>query len=74
MHSGVALSDALSGKTRVVENVTTTQTLVQEWAVDPHHILVVAQSGLDGDIRRTVENYRGMGVGTMVGIVGVLAQ
>ena len=65
-----ALSVALANKFRAVENFTNVQTIVQEWAVDPHHILAVALSGTDGDIRRAVENYRGMGVGTMVGIVG----
>ena len=65
-----ALSVALAGKFRAVENFTNAQTIVQEWAIDPHHILTVALSGTDGDIRRAVENYRGMGVGTMIGIVG----
>ena len=46
------------------------QEIQQEWAIDGNHILVIAQGGTNGDIRRAVEGYRGMGVGTMVGIVG----
>lgn len=69
-----ALSVALASKYRVVENLMNGQAVNQEWAVDAHHILVVAQGGTNGDIRRAVENYRGMGVGTMVGIVGGTAN
>ena len=69
-----ALEEAIATKYQATENFTNAQTVVQDWAVDAHHILVVAQGGTDGDIRRAVENYRGMGVGTMVGIVGGTAD
>ena len=49
-----ALDVALAGKQRLSENFTNAQTIVQEWAVDSHHILAVVQSGSDGDIRRAV--------------------
>ena len=41
---------------------------VQSWNIDAHSILVVSEEGSDGDIRRAVENHRGMGVGTMTAI------
>ena len=65
-----AVDEALGGKSRVAENATTAAVVLQEWSINPHSILVVAQSGTDGDIRRAIETHRGMGVGTMVGIVG----
>ena len=64
------LSEALATKSLPVENRTDTQEINQDWAINAHHIMVIAEGGTNGDIRRAVENYRGMGVGTMVGIVG----
>ena len=64
------LSEALATKSLPTENRTNTQEINQDWVINAHHILVIAEGGTNGDIRRAVENYRGMGVGTMVGIVG----
>ena len=65
-----ALSEAESKKINISENTMNTAQVVQEWTIAPHSILVFAESGADGDVRRSVENHRGMGVGTTVGIVG----
>ena len=42
----------------------------QEFVLGPHAIFVIAESGRDSDIRRSVENHRGMGVGSMTVIRG----
>ena len=65
-----SLEEALAKKTRVAENSTSANVVVQEWTLLPHSILVVAESGSDGDARRAVENHRGMGVATNTAIVG----
>ena len=65
-----ALEEALAGKQRVEHNPDDTHETVQEWDIGPHAIVVIAQSGSDGDIRRAVENHRGMGCGTIVAIRG----
>ena len=65
-----ALDEALAGKYEAFENRTASANVIQEWHFDPHAILAIAQSGSDGDIRRAVENYRGMGAPTMTGIIG----
>ena len=66
-----ALDEAGSLKTR--RNWRTTLTYrpqIQEWTLRAHSILVVAQSGSDGDIRRSIENHRGLGVGVNTAIIG----
>lgn len=65
-----ALAEARAGRTRVVENNADATATVQGWPVGAHSVLVVAEGGLDADIRRAIENHRGMGVGTMTAIVG----
>ena len=65
-----ALDEALAGKYEAFENRTASAAVIQEWHFLPHSILAIAQSGSDGDIRRAVENYRGMGTPTMTGIIG----
>ena len=65
-----AIDEALAGRQVVKENNTDAAIVVQEFAVLAHHILVIAESGSDGDIRRAIENHRGMGVGTMTAIRG----
>ena len=63
-----ALTEALAKRVRVVENNTNMSNVTQEWTVGAHSILVVAESGSNGDVRRAIENHRGMGVGTMTAI------
>ncbi len=63
-----AIDEALAGKQKVAENNTSAAMAVQSWNIDAHSILVVSEKGSDGDIRRAVENHRGMGVGTMTAI------
>ena len=63
-----AIDEALAGKQKVAENNTSAAMAVQSWNIDAHSILVVSEEGSDGDIRRAVENHRGMGVGTMTAI------
>ena len=65
-----AIEEALAGKQRVVENPENTDRVIQEWTVGSHSILVISEKGSDGDVRRAVENHRGMGVGTMSAIRG----
>ena len=63
-----AIDEALAGKQKVAENNTSAAMSVQSWRIDAHSILVVSEKGSDGDVRRAVENHRGMGVGTMTAI------
>ena len=63
-----AIDEALAGKQKVVENNTSSAMAVQSWNLDAHSIFVVSEKGSDGDVRRAVENHRGMGVGTMTAI------
>ena len=65
-----AIDEALAGRQVVKENNTDAGITVQEMAVNAHSLLVIAESGSDGDIRRAIENHRGMGVGTMTAIRG----
>ena len=65
-----AIEEALAGRQRVVENPENQNQVFQEWTVGPHAILVISEEGSDGDVRRAVENHRGMGVGTMAAIRG----
>lgn len=65
-----ALDEAGSLKTRVTENNTDIAAEIQGWTLRAHSILVVAQSGSDGDIRRSIENHRGLGVGVNTAIIG----
>ena len=65
-----ALDEAMAGKTKTDENNTNMAEVKQEWTIQPHSILVIAESGITGDIRRAVENHRGMGVQTSVAISG----
>ena len=69
-----ALEEALAGKTRVVENRTSVAVVRQEWTISGHALLVVAESGVDTDVTRAVENHRGMGVPTMTAILGGAAD
>ena len=65
-----ALAEALAGRVSVSDNSTDTADTIQGWTLGPHSVLVIAEGGLVGDVRRAVENHRGMGVATTVGIVG----
>ena len=65
-----ALVEALTTKRKVVDNRGSTPLVIQEWTLGPHSILALAISGSDGDILRSVENHRGMGVDTMTSIRG----
>ena len=65
-----AIEEALAGKQRVVENDEDTGMFIQEWRVGPHAVLAFSEGGSDGDVRRAVENHRGMGAGTMSAIRG----
>ena len=65
-----ALSEALTTKAKVFENTDDAGLVLQEWYLKPHAIVAIAQGGTSGDVRRAVENYRGMGTPTMTGIVG----
>ena len=65
-----ALSEALTTKAKVFENTDDAGVVLQEWYLKPHAIVAIAQGGTSGDVRRAVENYRGMGTPTMTGIVG----
>ena len=65
-----ALSEAEAGKVKVEDNNTDTAVIEQEWRVAPHSVLVIAENGSDADVRRAVENHRGMGAGTVVAING----
>ena len=65
-----ALEEALAGHQRVAENNTAADVTIQEWLVGAHSILVFSEGGSDGDVRRAIENHRGMGVGTMTAIRG----
>ena len=65
-----AIDESEGKKQKLVENKSNTTMVVQEWPVFGHSIAVVAESGSDGDIRRSVETRRGQGVGTMAAIIG----
>lgn len=65
-----ALEEAMAGGTKVEENNSNAAIIVQEWEIAPSSILVIAESGINSDIRRAVENHRGMGVRTNVAING----
>ena len=65
-----ALVEALTTKREVVDNRGSTPLVIQEWTLAPHSILALAISGSDGDVLRSVENHRGMGVDTMTSIRG----
>lgn len=65
-----ALVEALAGKNEVVENTDSAGAVIGQWPVGRNAILVVAESGTDADITRAVETHRGLGCGTMAGIVG----
>ena len=65
-----ALAEAQAKRTEIAENRTKMEEITQGWTLDPNSILVVAESGSDGDVFRSVENHRGMGTGTMTGITG----
>ena len=65
-----ALAEAQSKRTQSAENRTKIAEVFQGWTLDPNSIFVVAESGSDADVRRAVENHRGMGTGTMTGISG----
>ena len=64
------LVEAGAGRYQAIDNNADTAATVQEWVLRPHAILVVAETGTDGDIRRAVETHRGMGVPTMSAILG----
>ena len=65
-----ALVEALAGKRKVVENTTAAEIVTQEFSVGAHAILVITETGSDGDVQRAVENHRGMGVGTITALRG----
>ena len=65
-----ALTEALAGKLKVVENNTDTADVVQEFSIHGHSVLAIVASGSDGDVQRAVENHRGMGVGTVTALRG----
>ena len=65
-----AIDEAEGKKQKIVENKSNTTMIVQEWPVFGHSVAVVAESGSDGDILRSVETRRGQGVGTMAAIIG----
>ena len=65
-----ALSEAMAGRWQVAENNTAAAIVEQEMSVTAHSVFVVAESGSDADVQRAVENHRGMGVGTTVGLRG----
>ena len=65
-----SLEESMAQKTRVAENNTSVDRIVQGWTLRPHSILAVVQSGSDADVRRSVENHRGMGVATNTAIIG----
>ena len=63
-----AIEEALAGRQKVVENDEDVPLVIQEWTLGPHSILAISEGGSDGDVRRAVENHRGMGVGSMSAI------
>ena len=65
-----AIDESEGKKQKIVENKSNTTMIVQDWPIFGHSIAVVAESGSDGDIRRSVETRRGQGVGTMAAIIG----
>ena len=65
-----AIDEAEGKKQKIVENKSNATMIVQDWPVFGHSIAVVAESGSDGDMRRSVETRRGQGVGTMAAIIG----
>ena len=65
-----ALESAGAGRQKVVENDDDVAITEQLWPIKPHGLLVVAESGTDANIRRAVENHRGMGVPALTAIVG----
>ena len=65
-----ALEESAALKTKITENNTTATVVTQEWSIYAHSLLVVAESGSDGDVSRSIENHRGMGAGTMTAING----
>ena len=65
-----AATEALATDRRVVENNTNVAKVVQEWTINPHAILAILEGGSTHDMRRAVENHRGMGAATMTAIRG----
>ena len=63
-----ALEEAMTARRKVVENNRDTDRIIQEWTVGSHSTLAMVESGSDGDLRRAIENHRGMGSGTMSAI------
>ena len=68
------LEEAGAERTQVEENRTTATVTVQEWTIHAGAVLVIAESGTDGDITRAVETYRAMGTPTMTAISGGTAD
>ena len=65
-----ALADADAAPYHVRDNGTGAAVTVQDMAINAYSLLVVAASGTDGDVRRAVENHKGMCVPTMTAIQG----
>ena len=65
-----ALEEAATTRRRITENTESTVMVVDEWPLRPHSICVIAEGGTDGDVQRSVENHRGMGVAVTVAAIG----
>ena len=65
-----ALTDALVTRDNTYENRTSAAEVVQEWTVNRHAILAIAEGGIDADITRAIENTRTGGSPTMSAIRG----
>ena len=60
-----AVEEVLATKYWVSENFTGATAVTQLFSVYGHHVLIIARSGNDAALQRTIETHRGMGVGTM---------
>ena len=60
-----AVEEVLATKYWVAENFTSATAVTQLFSVYGHHVLIIARSGNDAALQRTIETHRGMGVGTM---------
>ena len=65
-----AQAEAGAARSKVTENNTDLAIIVQQWTIFPHAILVMVEGGSDNDVRRAVENHRGMGAGTGAAVIG----
>ena len=68
------LEEAGAERTQVEDNRESVTITVQDWLIHVGAVLVIAESGTDGDITRAVETYRAMGTPTMTAISGGTAD